>query len=885
MSLLSRRGKRHAAPQPATPVDVMDADGLYRHLLTSPTGTWAYFELGPSRWFYTSTGERSAVLTQTLTQVIALVGHRIQLRQTSEPFSWEDWARGLYESHPNRLPDPEVDPQQAAELVARWGYNPLSNSDRSAAQQTLIASAGKSSDRPVAYLGVRLTSDRVKREDLPRLFTADQLSKDLTAVRDTMRAVRQSLSRGGLKARPVTGVELDWLLHRSAALGVPVEPTDLVGEPNPDLERGAGSAVSGNVEVRQPEPYSPHVEVRANRGGRQITRYVSVLTVDHLRRRDPLDGSVAPWLAYFARLEAGVEVSATFEVQAGRDLVPDAEAVRRRCEHVAEHYEEHGERPPQRVTEGIEDAFRIEGEVNSSDPERSTRLGGPIRVAVWGESPEECADNVRALKAAAYADVQVTLVHDARQYARYREFVPGNPVEVADFATTMPAYYFVSAVPTAANTAGEEGGFYHGQVVGGGVGSYFHDPFYGPRHNKSGFHTITATLGYGKSVLGGSILYDAATNGVRALGFDPSGSWTRLARMPELARHSRVIELSSATPGALNPYTLIPEPIPADFENDGEWREALREANAERRDYMMDTLVLLLPPRVVAEQAGSVAAIEAAVETAGGAYGLNPWRVIDALRADGDYASGLADMLERTSTAKGSALVWPEDRIADEAGGLEDRDETLTVITMRGLVTPPAGVDRAYWLRSERMAMPVMHLASRGLALRTLYAHRGPKVIVNDETGIATAGQSSWSSYILRASRDSRKHEGAIYSLGQNVGDMTRIDAEITNLIGSAWVGHLDVQSAEAALGALGLPAGQGYERIPARLGTGEWLRRGWDGQVERYQHVVLPHLLDALNSTPEERATKAALEDVRLAEEQVLTRRSLAAREGRVAA
>lgn len=861
---------RRQTGEPVPSVDLVDATATRQHLLASPTGTWAWYRLGPTRWFYADTDHRAGVLAAGTTRWAELAGHRVHERITSEGFSWEAWAEQFDARFgPGSLPDPDDGPGRVERLVET---------------QLAIAGTGKHSAEPITYLGVRFTERQLTGEQLRTVLDVAPIKDDrLRAEREKLREVGVSVRREAFTASAVGSVELERLLHTSVALGIPAEPTAVVGDRDDDWNSPPGSAAARSVRLSV-EPYGPHVRVDAMRAGTQATAYVSILTVEHVARRRPLAGDSVPWLAYIARSDVPTEVSAVFDVLRGKDLRLAAEQTRKLNENVSRHYaDDHGETPPQRVSDGIDDAFRIEGETHSRDKDVATRLAGPIRVATWATvsdqghdaAEEEVAAHVRELTAACAEDVAVTLVHDARQYPRYLEFVPGNSQDLQDFKQTMPAYFAVTAVPNAANRLGqgEERGFWHGPILGG-TGHHIHDPWYGPRHNMSGYHTVTSAPGGGKSVLGGRLLYDSATAGINSVGFAPAGDWVRLADMPELRGHVEIIDLAGAKPGTLPPHSLIPEPRLGDYANAVEHADAVRDANADRRDYAVDALMLQLPAGLVADKPGVVTALEAAVNTAGGSFGTNPWRIIDALNSDGDLAREVASILTNTSTSKGYALIWPQDRNADLAAGRSDSTATLTIITMRDLVTPPDGVDPRHWTRAERSSRPAMYLGAR-FAMRTLTAMRGPKTIVLDETGISTAGQSAIGPFQLRASRDSRKNEGAVYSLGQNPGDQARIDPEIGNLIGSGWIGRIpDRAVAARALTSLGIP-GEYVRVVTDKLGEGRFLRRDWHGNVERTQLQVPPRLLDAIQSTPKEKQASRVVSEVVLAEMRDYGRRA----------
>ncbi len=93
------------------------------------------------------------------------------------------------------------------------------------------------------------------------------------------------------------------------------------------------------------------------------------------------------------------------------------------------------------------------------------------------------------------------------------------------------------------------------------------------RGEESGLAVLCAGLGGGKSTAGGNIIYRTVIQGVPWTVLDPSGRLTALSRLPELAGHSRAVDLLDAAPGVLNTYRVIAEPQRQHYDSAADWRD------------------------------------------------------------------------------------------------------------------------------------------------------------------------------------------------------------------------------------------------------------------------------------------------------------------------
>jgi len=375
------------------------------------------------------------------------------------------------------------------------------------------------------------------------------------------------------------------------------------------------------------------------------------------------------------------------------------------------------------------------------------------------------------------------------------------------------------------------------------------------RLDASGLVTLTAGPGGGKSAFVGLAAYESALRGDATIVLDPSGPLSVLCRLPELAAHSRLLDLSGAEAGTLNPYGLVPDPVIDGRSNADQLRDARRLAESERKQLVLDIMRMLLPYGAQHKD-GTDEALSSAVRTVGGSSAGNPWHVLDALRDAGHQ--NLAELLEDAAEMPTGRLIFPDHRdLVDVDLG---SDANLVVITMPGVVLPDRDSDPRQWTEAERLAVPLLHLAVH-FTSRFIYAKARDtrKLVCWDENHFFRQSGSGRALH-QRIARDSRKVNAAVIAASQLPDDS--LGQGTDGLATAAFVGRLDDEAvARQALKLLGVPQDAGYERIIMGLSRtssgekrpGEFLYRDIYGRVEkiRIDLEAHPRLLAALDTTP----------------------------------
>jgi hypothetical protein len=751
----------------------------------------AWFTLPPVRWSYRAKDNRESLMLTAAANYAELAGRNLHLRVTTRPYPVTEWAKAEWAAaHDAFTPGPLP------------GFAEHLRTDQRHLLRLTLA------DKAV-YLGIGLRSPRRRAEEL-----ADELT-DLARVMG-----------GGLDATPASASELEWLLHRSAALGMPAPVTM---PPAVDVLEASDLPEIIDLVHWATEPYGQSVEIRAEVDDVPLRRHVVVLTTGRMSDLH-IPERMGPWLQRVERLSFPVEISARIEVvEPERSAKFFRDAVLTVRSQVA-HYLEHHEDPPEQLARQHDQARAAEDEVRTSFDGLSVRTRCWVRFAVSGNTActcqlpnadtDRCPNKKEALARAnelrrLYAPA-ITIVRPAGQYALAREFIPGEPQASTAHRRDMPVLHLAGGVPNATAMVGYSHGMHLGETCGDSERAVLYDTHHAiTAEERSGLTLLAGTLGSGKSALLASIVYQSVLRGVPWVVLDPSGPLAKLCDILELREHAEHVDLLNAKQGTLNPYRVVPEPKEDHFETAEEWNRARTRAAAQRKTLCKDVLLAMLPFELTQDPKVAMA-IGGAIRTVGGSCTAAPMWVVRALREqDGsDIAYLVADELEEISEHPYAALVFAN---AMDYGPREDDWARLTVLTMRGLVAPEPDSPRSEWTYEERFGLVALNLAAN-LATRAIYDRpmKMLKGFATDEAH-ALARIPSGRALLNRTARDTRKHRTrAIYGT-HSVSDLKV--AHLGNLIGDVFIGHTEDPDAQVdALRTLGVPRGVGYESGLAKL-------------------------------------------------------------------
>ncbi len=830
-------------------------------LVTTSGDVLAGFRVGAVRWDYTGLDVKRATLEAVQDIWALLAGHEIHERITTRPHPVQQWAARLDARTPNPLPD-----------VCSETWNA-----HLARMQHVVAGTGM--DDKVVFRYVKI--GEIGSADL--LVTAKALrggrtiKNNLREIFATERRIADAVSGAGWRARRMTLREQEWLRARSLGLSIPAPM------PVPDSVQvwDRDDLLGLDADVRWEEtPLDRVVSLTAWRNGAQVNRAVQILTLtsEPAMLRYPENG-LDPWLVFSERaVDAsgyafGTEWSINGRIATGEEIKHAAEMALKTALNLDKDYRDFDEPPREDIGRGIQRAKELRDEVTTGDPRDASRFIGSVNVAVWGQdvvkdgrvvksAAEVCEERGEALRRLYGGNMMRFHVSVPKgQAARLSMFVPGeNTVwDRRGYQRQFPLDYLAAGLPNVSVTVGDGHGSYVGPTRGAAKRPTFHDPWYATEGKSTGrdanIWVIGGTLGAGKSVLGGSILYNASRRGARVVARDPSGPLLRLCKMPELKPFAVGLNLLEAQDGVLNPPSLIRDPLREEYVDESRWRRAMALAQGERSDLVQDIARRTLQHDLYAHPE-SQGALRSAARLVQWTRERSMWDLVDGLHKVGsEHARQLGDALHDASERPRLSLIFaPRGEGGDFVhSGLARK--ALTIVATPGIKRAPDNVDRRDWNHEERAADPVIYLTGLFTGREVYDKPMDERAIfLADEAEDLTDGAVG-RAFLSRLGRDHSKWNIAVYLLLKNFSDAV-ISTELRNFIAGAWVGKMaSLGPAEAFLDVLGVED-RAYARSLLRLSAnvpGEFVHLDADGRVGgmRVDVDYYPALAAALFNDP----------------------------------
>ncbi len=803
------------------------------HCTVTGQNLMAWYLLDPQGWSFRPDGVREQLIVDGADVLAQLSKRELHLRVTTRPYPVAKWAHDHDLNAPAPLPG--------------W-------SDYLRTDQRRLASLSMA-DKEV-YLGVEIPSRSPLFKAL-RSVAGSMADREVAALEKHIRATDELMASPGIEAAPATPRQLEWLLHRSCALGLPA-PLTLGGVENATWETDDLGEFTDHVNWFA-TPYGRTIRVMGEHDDRRIERHVCVLSVSRMIDLEIPPG--IPWMQRTDELPFPVEWSGHVQVE---DAAKVGAAMRRNIQKIRaqkDHYEiEHHEPAPGALDRQASRALAVEDEISMGLSGLSTRTSGWYRIAVSGSTEDEAIERAGMVRKL-YAP-QITIARPQDQYAVAREFIPGERLGSTAYRRRMPVTTLAAAVPAATATVGDRVGIHLGQTSGTSARVVTWEPWLATeRGEESGLAVLCAGLGGGKSTAGGNIIYRTVVQGVPWTVLDPSGRLTALTRLPELEPYSRAVDLLDAPEGSLSTYRVIAEPDRHHYADESDWRAAMEQAKDTRRLLTSSVLRAMLPKQLQEHVLSEVALMRAV-----GSVPANAWsscdQVVTALaELQGDpelarHAGYMADFLREAAKTSHGRLIFPVGRPGPETA----EEPLLTVYSLRGLALPDessAGTEDL----DERLSMCVMYLAAwltqRGMYFGDINTRKG--IFIDEAWALSTF--STGRRFIDRAARDSRKHNTRVLMASQNPSDLLKLD--LANLCSAAFIGRLTGEEAQRdALRFIpGIRDGLGYEQIfgtlsrPSRdglRGPREFVFSDGNGGIERMRMDLSAHpqLLEALNTT-----------------------------------
>ena len=726
------------------------------------------------------------------------------------------------------------------------------------------------------------------------------------ALADHLATIERILSGQGVRAKPATGALMDYLLLRSASLGLPLDAEGVISGGG-HWEQSDVAALEDLTDLEL-TPGDGYTTVRGQVGGRDYTGYAIVLTVGRMAPL-PIPERMLPWQVLGDSSGEPLEWSERIRLKTKSQSIHQLRRLTARIEAQFDHYTvEHDQVPPQELAEQHALAQQVISDIEDDHSGLSVRTEGWYRVLVVGSTPDEAKEKVSMLQEM-YAP-RIRLEQEHGQYQLLREFIPGEPLANIAHCRRMSVEAVSAGMAAVGDRIGDRNGVVIGETASIAPRPAVWDLFAAhEKKHKSGLTPIVAVPGSGKTFLAGMLVYQAVRAGAYGVVLDPSGPLKKLAQLPEFRGIADVQALTGRTsrPGSLNPYRVIVDPRRDDPEYDpanpdyaddadpvaaahAQYEADVRAAQAERISVAVSVLKMMLTPARL-EHEWTETVLQTAANTVGGQRHHNLREVLDAIAALGNddenadlrtCARSVHQDLTMMADLAEARVLFPERGTTGDTGDIAGDNIRLTVLTMPGLQLPPTGTDPSQWTPQQRMAGPLMHMAA-WLANRLVYElpRYERKVLFLDENKYLEqtgAGRT----LNLRIARDSRKYKVRALVCSQLPDDYLGVDGsdDKSALTYEVIIGDLggNAHAIDGALKLLNLPSGEGYEALLADLGGGGEDTFDPDTNTEHFDQarrfivkmaddielirsdwthfVHLAHVFEALDS----RATRAAM-------------------------
>lgn len=832
---------------------------IHGNLLMRTDGTvLAGYVLGPRRWEYLPNETKANEMAASADVYAALGGRLFHERVTTRPYPVAAWAARLDARTPHPLPTATDAPQETWNaLLAR--------------QQMRIAQAGMDDKIVVRYIGVGMVS--------PRTNLAAEIAAGAPGVQPILASERGVASTvAAWPARRMTHEEQAWLRVRSMAPGIlPPSLADL-GE---GWDEQSLPSLAEHVRWAE-EPFGRTVSVHAMINGQPVERAVQVLSAARMEDLRYPECGLEPWQTYAERavdslgLPFSVEWSIVGELRTGEQMKSSTELDLRKALHLERDYREHEEPPPAGIDRGIAVAKSTRDAVHEGREVEAARFIGTVNVIISGEAAFEDGRQIASAaevvedRAAAFTrlfkgnDLRMEFAPAQPQSMKLAETIVGQPVDRTGYQRQIRLDYLAAGGAPTSTQVGDGSGPYMGYGRGAARRAFMHDPHYategrGALGRGNNMYVVAGELGAGKSMLAGSLAYNATRRAGeydRVVISDPSGPLAALCELPELREHAVSIDLLKGQRGILSPPALVREPLASDFDSPGEWAEAIDLAQGERRKLVADIALRCLESDLYADDRSRAVLREAARTITWYAW-FTLWDLVDALRTLTDtHAHVVADALTDASETPLLRLLFPPRGSAYEYE--EVYDARLTVISTPGVRRAPDGVPREDWNDAELAADVILRLVSL-FTDRLIYGKpRSARCVAIFDEAENLTDFGPGRGFLSRLGRDHSKWNIAVYMLVKSINPQM-LSGELRNFLAGAFVGRMaNVESAEAMLNVLNV-SDRRYARTLMRLSRvtpGEFVHLDADGNIGsvRIDLDYLPHVRDALltNPTPE---------------------------------
>ncbi|HEY1451179.1 MAG TPA: ATP-binding protein [Solirubrobacteraceae bacterium] len=632
-----------------------------------------------------------------------------------------------------------------------------------------------------------------------------------------------------LPARPVRGVELQWLVRRSFCRARGEPHVDGLHEPRALLFERNGEAVLAPLEGDVMRWADSHVEHHGRRLRIESELGVSwqaQLVLGALPDRLEFPGAAAELM--FAAPESlpfGIDLSLNarflpneLALRIARRRIQDADQIAR-----AESDGEQGVSDLGYVR--TQEARDLLGYLQASS--RPPLLRATIAIAVAGADQQELEQRVEMCRRA-YGDVRLHRPL-GEQLQLFLQHFPAQRTRVAGYDDTLTTEQAAAMMPTATHAVGSHSGFYLGHTLTGSRQPVRLSLREGSDSDRNTTILSVGALGSGKTTLDQKLKYEGFLLGARVVDCDPKGDH-RFHLLDDVAPHTESVTLrpDPTLRGMLDPLRIAPPHL--------------------RQDVAVSFLRDLLPSRAAPTwETAVVAAVDRVMQRASEPTCTE---VVRALGAGDVVDRQVGKALEVYARSGLTQLGFADAAVPLPAVG----QRQVTYLPIRDLPSPEPGTPRREYSQVERIGEQVVRLIAM-FAMHLMGAERDRLKIFSFDEGWRLLGDPAGRSLLASLQRMGRSELAVPIISTQLVTDtMTGERESLENLLGATFVfGMRSEAEASRALTLLGLdPERPGARQRLLELEAGRCLFRDHRGRVEAIQvDVVVPSLLRAFSTTP----------------------------------
>lgn len=631
-----------------------------------------------------------------------------------------------------------------------------------------------------------------------------------------------------LEARPVRGVDLQWLVRRAFCRGLGDPQVEGLHEPRALLFERNGRAVLAPLEgdvMRWTDSWIEHHARSLCLHSELGTSWQAHLVVGALPERAPFPGrSVELMFAPPESLHFPIDLSLNarylpneLALRIARRRIQDADQIVRAESDADQGVSDQGFERTQRARDLL-------AHLQSSS--RPPLLRATLAVAVAAGGRDDLERRVEACRRA-FGETRLHRPLGA-QLELFCQHLPAQRTRVAGYDDTLTTEQVAAMVPIATHEVGSSAGFRLGHTLSGSRRPVLLNLREGSDTDRNATILSVGALGSGKTTLDQKLKYEGFRAGARVIDCDPKGDH-RFHLLDEVAPHAEVITLSPdpALRGMLDPLRVAPAEL--------------------RHDAAVSFLCDLLPHR--AQAAWETAVVRAVDRVCRRSRTPTCLEVVRALAAGDDIEAQVASTLQVYAQAGLTQLGFADPRRRlPEVGRAQ-----VTYLPIRHLPGPEPGTRRSELSQAERVGEQIVRLIAM-FAMHLLSAERDRLKLFSFDEGWRLLKDPVGRTLLASLQRMGRSELAVPIISTQLVGDILIGERDfLDNLLGATFVfGMRSAAEAGRALALLGLDPEDGpMRRRLQEFDAGRCLFRDHRGRVEAIQVELEPALLSAFSTTP----------------------------------